>query len=245
MPTIRPTKRLLMPVDERSKAILDNIIADQSRMRGVSHSDAILQDVLDSQLPKTEFARFHSELVYADECSLLGSISSVLRWNVSGCIGTVHQPDYKPIVEFGLDLIYRRGIAYRLDNNSSVIHHLRSRFEETVEAYERATSEAEGTLDWREMYIKSSCGRKLLKELDPEVAPRAPASELLLFTVEDFERLGRLNCACAYMCDTFEALNEIDLESSGARFATTDDTPEDRAEWANVLGETTAGWGRP
>ncbi|VWL93842.1 Uncharacterised protein [Collinsella intestinalis] len=245
MPTIRPTKRLLMPVDERSKAILDTIIADQSRMRGVSHSDAILQDILDSQIPKTEFARFHVERVYADDCTVLGSISNVLRWNISGCVGTVYQTDYKPIIEFGLNLINRKGIAYRLDNNSTVNHHLRSRFEDTVEAYERATKEAEGTLSWLDMHIKSDCGRNLLKELDPEVAPRASASELLLFALEDFETLGWLNCACAYMCDIFEVLDDIDPESPGTHFISMQDTPEDRAAWANVLGETTAGWGRP
>ena len=241
MPTNRPTKRLLMPLAIREKTIVETIIEDQSQLHGTSHSNTILRDVVDSQLPQGEFGRFHAARVFAGDCTLLGSLASVLQQNVTGSIGMAAHPDYKPLIEFGLSLINRKNLGTALSNHSAINHHLVSRFVDVVDELERHAEGVGDMLEKHGLTKKIAYGRDLVIELDPDRAAFAPASALVLFAIENFEEIGRLNSTCAYLSDAFRILAEVESGNWGNRI-TPPDTPELRARWTRVLDVATNEW---
>lgn len=241
MPTNRPTKRLLMPLAIRERTIAETIIEDQSQLHGTSHSDTILQDVVDSQLPQGEFGRFHAARVYARDCTLLSSLAAVLQQNITGSIGTVEHPEYKSLVEFGLSLISRKDLGTALSNQSTMNHHLISRFSDAVDELERRAEGVEDALEKHELAKKVAYGRNLALELNPDYAAFAPACAVVLFAIENFEEIGRLNSTCAYLCDVFQILAEVESGNWGNRI-TPPDTPELRSRWTSVLDSTTKEW---
>lgn len=241
MPTNRPTKRLLMPLATRKRTIVETIIEDQSQLHGTSHSDTILRDVVDSQLPQGEFGRFHAARVYARDCTLLSSLATVLQQNITGSIGTVEHPEYKPLVEFGLSLISRKDLGTALSNQSPIIHHLVSRFSDAVDELERRAEGVEDALEKHELDKKVAYGRDLALELNPDHAVFAPACAVVLFAIENFEEIGRLNSTCAYLCDAFQILAEVESGNWGNRI-TPPDTPELRSRWTSILDSTTKEW---
>lgn len=154
------------------------------------------------------------------------------------------QSNYKPLVEFGLQLIHRKGLGLALPNRSTVIHHLKSRFEGAVEALERTKDGIDDSFEEYERDQKVKFGKDLIRELDPERSVCAPTYSIVLFAVENFETIGHLNCSCAYLSDVSEILAEVEKGDWGSR-VTPPDTPAERAEWAQLLGDVTKGWGRP
>lgn len=246
MPTNRPTKRFLLPRDRRARRIVEAILDDQSDILGISNSDVIIRDVLSSHLPASKYARAHAESVYAGDRSLLGDLASVLHANVTGSRGAVAHQDYRPLVDFGLNLVRAKGFETALDTSHVLARHFRNRFSEVVERIELHSSEEEV---WEKTYVlqrKATYGRELLVEADPERFSRAPASAFIQYALEDFESLGPWNITCDYLADIFEILADLETRLQGDDAAWVPrDTAAMRVDWVETLANTTVGWGEP
>lgn len=243
MPTIRPTKRLLLPTDKRQKRLIENIVNDQSTLWGVSNSDAIIRDILESELPQNPAARINAEMVYAGDMSLLSAVASILRQNVTGSVGHVKEPDYRPIPEFGLDLMQKKGLAMALDTRASVAHHFRSRFTDVVDYLEALSDPEDDIARDYELVAKVKYGRDLLVEADPDRFDSAPAQGYVQFALESFELVGKRNDTCAYLADVFEILGKVEKELAKvpSAFVPPDDA-RDRSRWSDVLKNVTGSW---
>lgn len=246
MPTIRPTKRLLMPLNKRSKAIVEQIIDDQSELWGISNSDAIIKDVLDSHLPPEGFARDHAESVFAGDVTLLGDVASVLRANVTGSIGNVQHDDYRKLVEFGLEMVRHKHLETGLNTHHPEAHHAIFCFTDVVDNLEQILGQEEEATSRFDIQRKVSFGRNLLDEINPERFSRAPATAFIQYATEDFERIGKWNSTCAYLADIFSILDETARRcAEDGTFRVPCDTAEQRRKWVKVLSENTANWGAP
>lgn len=242
MPTNRPTKRLLLPIDERKKRLVESVINDQSELWRMSNSDAIIRDILDSRLPQNPIARTHLVMVYAGEASILSSIAGILRQNVTGSVGQVKEPDYRAIPEFGLWLMQKKGLSTNLDTRTSVAHHFRGRFSDVVGYLERLSVPREGSTDY-ELVEKVKYGRDLLVEADPDRFDSAPAQGYVQFALESFDLLGKWNDTCAYLADVFEILGQVEKELAKVPGAyVPPDDANDRSKWSDVLKRVTGNW---
>ena len=246
MPTVRSTKRLLLPKERRLKTVVERIIDDQSELWGLSNSDAIIRDILSSYLPEGEYARFHAEEVLAGEVSIMGDIARVLRHNVTGPTGDVAQTNYLPIVEFGLKMIRHKHLETAMDTLHPDAHHAVVCFKYIVDRLESTIAKTDDILATFEVRRKVSFGRSLLEETDPERFSRAPATALIQYATKDFEQIGAWNNTCAYIADVLAILDD-----TAKRFTASDvcwvppDTAALRCEWFKVLESTTAEWGEP
>lgn len=243
MPTIRPTKRLLMPLDARQRKMVTQIVDDQSELWGVSNSDAIIRDIIDSQLPEYEFPRCHAVAVYSGDSSILDDIASVLRDNVTGSIGDVKHSDYRQIVVFGLRLIEQKRLTTALSTTHADAHHFRNRFSDVVDCLEHILTERGGALEDYDLYRKVKYGRDLLIEADPKRFFRAPAQAFIQYALESFELIGKWNSTCAYLTDVFTILADVAKQPGAGSYVPPADTAALRAEWVQLLASTTADWG--
>lgn len=245
MPTIRPTKRLLMPLDARLRKMVEQVMDDQSELWGISNSDAIIRDILNSQLPTQDFPRRHAEAVYSGDSSILDDIASVLRANVTGSIGKVAHPDYKRLVEFGLRVIEQKDLTTALDTNHVEAHHFRSRFGDVVDCLEHILAEKGGATENYDLYRKVTYGKDLLAEADPDRFSRAPALSIIQYALSDFEQVGSWNSTCAYLADVFSILADVANRRGAGSYIPSADTAAQRAEWARLLESETADWDTP
>lgn len=236
MPTIRPTKRLLLPTDKRQRAIIEAIVNDQSTLWGLSNSDAIIRDILDSHLPKNQISRSYAEDVFAGDTSILFSIGSVLRQNVTGSVGDVKDPDYRAILEFGLRLMQKKGLSTMLDTQASLAHHFRSRFSDAVDYLNYLLESQDDAKRDYDKIRKVKYGRDLLVEADPSRFGTAPAQGYVQFALESFDQLGKRNDTCAYLADVFTILSEVEskLANDPTAYVRPDDA-SDRLGWAKML----------
>lgn len=245
MPTIRKTKRLLLPINARERAVVERIIEDQSALLGLSASDAIIRDIKESYMPRGEFACHHTTRVMAGDATLLTSVAEVLGWNITGSFGAVAKPTYLPIVEFGLKLMRWKGLSTTLDLTHPLSHHFRERFSEAVGTLQDAAQKTPASLENYEVIKQAEYGTSLLDEADPTNFTTAPAQAYALFAIENFEIIGGLNCTCAYIADVFSILADTEVRRRDSSASPTPDTPALRREWSEVLEQTTSKWGPP
>lgn len=239
MPTNRPTKRFLLPLDKRERRIVKAILDDQSDILGISNSDVIIRDVLSSHLPASEYARKHAESVYAGDKSLLGDLASVLHENVTGSRGTVAHRGYQPLVDFGLKLVRVKGLEEALDMGHVLARRFRNRFTEVVNLLEsQSKTEENHGIKQKVIY-----GRALLVESDPDLFSRASASAFIMYATEGFECIGPWNPTCDYLADIFEILADLEIRLRENDVAGVHkDTATMRAEWVETLENTTDDW---
>ena len=231
MPTIRATKRLLMPINPREKTIVERIICDQSELWHISNSDAIIRDILDSAMPSDDFGRRRVEAVFAGEESLLTSVSCALRDII---ITLVDKGFAKSIVAFGMELISQKCLSISLDIQHPNASHMRACLAATVQELERHLTEADDLFDRNDLQFHIDHGRGLLETLDPERFSSAPAYALIKFYADSFGAVGQSDDAIAYVADAFAILadTEIELMPTGRIKA---DTAELRHKWIEVL----------
>lgn len=226
--------------------LVEGIIDDQSALWGLSNSDAIIKDIINSQLPEGPFSRLHAERIYTGEATLLGDLADVLRWNVTGSVGDVREEGYRALLEFGLVLVRRKGLSMALDTRHCDSHHFRVRFGNVVDFLDHTLAERGGPVKNYELYRKVTFGRDLLVEADPGRFTSAPAQSYIQYAVEDFDTIGLRNDTCAYLADAFSILNDTAIRIAGNPYARiTPDSAELRDEWVRTLTKVTQGWGAP
>lgn len=220
------------------------IVSEQSELWGVSNSDAIIRDILDSRLPKGRVGRLQAEAVYAGDMSLLASVASILRQNVTGSAGDVREPDYRPILEFGLSLVQKKGLSLSLDSRSSALRHLRNRLESVVDHLDHLLGPDRDPARNCDLIKRVEYGRFLLAGLDPGKFDDAKPQAYVQFALEDFSVLGGRCDTCDYLADVFDMLDAAERELADDPMAPVIlDDAEDRSRWSEVLDAVTRDWG--
>lgn len=234
-------KRIRIP--EELKAPFSRIVADEAYLRAADESKTIIGLVFDKVLPTAAYPRERMYDVYSGD-SLFTSISDVLRSNVTGATGTVANEEYKPIVEFGSELIRARNCGTGLYTGAADMPHLRRCFDSVVEYVEHSMPrDPEDPFADYEAIRAAKYGRELMGEASTEFG-RAPVAALVYFAIEYFEEIGTLNATCAYLADAFSALEEsvtISADKCGNKHVPPD-TPELRRKWSDLLETVCSDW---
>lgn len=233
MPTIRPTKRLLLPTDGRERTVFEQVVADQSELAGCSTSDAIISDVLASALPGDGPARRHAESVFSGAATVLGDAASLLRENCTGPVGLVERRDYLCVLRYATEAIGDKGLSTALDNGHPLMSHAIECMGDAIEALSRgAGPEDPDAARW------SRHGRALLAEVDHERFSRGPAAALVKLAVDAFDRIGPLNCTCSYVADVLQVLDESEAAwRADGCLDVGRDSAATRLGWVDVLEE--------
>lgn len=234
-------KRIRIP--EELKAPFSRMVADEAYLRAADESKTIIGLVFDQVLPAATYPRERMYDVYSGD-SLFTSVSDVLRANVTGATGTVANDGYKPIVEFGSELIRARNCGTGLYTGAEDMPHLRRCFDSVVEYMEHGMPKdpADPFADY-EATRAAKYGRDLMDEMGTEFG-RAPVAALVYFAIEYFDEIGTLNATCAYLADAFSALEEsvtTSAEKCGNK-RVPPDTPELRRKWSDLLEEVCSDW---
>ena len=236
MPTIRPTKRLLMPTDPRQKAIIEAVIDDQSELWGMSNSDAILRDILDSHLPTGDFARRHAESVFSNEESLLAGAASTLRDVIICC---VNRENAKDIVAFALELMNAKRLTSAIDTRHPSAHHMRGRFAAVVEMLKLRVQSLDA-VDGYDLRRLAAYGDDLLVESDPDRYASAPAFAMVKYYLDLPGDISKSDDAISYVADAVQIVADAEASPSNGA-ATPPDNARFRERWCEVLGAINEG----
>ena len=213
-----------MPLDDRERAVFERIVADQSELRGVSSSDAIVGDVLESALPKDCDARRHALAVLSGERTVLGDMAVVLRED--------------PALHGGPGSLGVFRLAERVVREKDMTTALDNAHPKTPHAAECLGSMADylGGVSGTSRLARH--GRALVAELDPARFSRGPASALIRFAEEWTAECGEHGVAATLVADVLEVLDDTEArwraDGGGVALA---DTARQRFEWIALLGE--------
>lgn len=234
-------KRIRIP--ENLKTLFSQMVSDEAYLRATDESKAIIGLVFDEVLPSPAFPRDRMLDVYSGS-GLFASVSDVLRSNVTGATGTVAHGGYKPIVEFGFELIHERRCGTALFTGAMDMPHLRRCFDSVIDFMEHKVPRdpSDPFVDY-ETDRAVKYGRTLMDEASTNYN-RAPVVALVRFAIEYFDEIGQLNATCAYLADAFSALEESVTTSAAdcGNQHVLPDTPELRRKWSSLLEEVCSDW---
>ena len=238
--TKKAEKRIRIP--DELKIPFSQMVADEAYLRAADESKTII-GLFDTVLPAAAYPHERMYDVYCGD-SLFTSISDVLRSNVTGAIGVVNDKYYKPIVEFGAELIRSKNCGTSLFTGAADMPHLRRCFDSVIEYMEHGMPrDPEDPFADYEATRAARYGRELMVEMSSEFS-RAPVAALVYFAIEYFDEIGALNATCAYLADAFSALEEsvtISADKCGNN-RIPPDTPDLRRKWSDLLESVCSDW---